>query len=214
MQAYPAPKVAKKLAVGKDTVDNLPLRPPQNPAWAPESARRRAHHLPGCRRPRSPKSSSTTARKRLEHRVWSGQRTPHRVRPRLGSQLRSERASAQASAHPTAHYTEEVAFTILDEEQRWGWDPQGVPSRYLQRDVGDDGQPRKGVDAIGDHLATWSTGRLRLDEHSAARRHFYTPTLLEEDEIDLDTADHADAEPADQRCCMPTRRPQRPAFAP
>ena len=59
------------------------------------------------------------------------------------SQLRCERASAQALAQATAHYTER-GFTILDEQQRWGWHPQRVPMRYLQRD-GDDGEP-EGVD--------------------------------------------------------------------
>jgi hypothetical protein len=36
------------------------------------------------------------------------------------SQLRTERASAQALAEAAAHYTE-GGFTILDNEERWGW---------------------------------------------------------------------------------------------
>ena len=70
------------------------------------------------------------------------------------SQLRSERASAQALAQATAHYTER-GFTILDEEQRWDWDPERVPMRYLQRD-GDDGEP-EGVD---ESVITDPLGRL------------------------------------------------------
>ena len=122
------------------------------------------------------------------------------------SQLRSERASAQALAQATAHYTER-GFTILDEEQRWGWDPARVPMRYLQRD-GDDGEP-EGVDesVITDpqHWAVW------LDEYTE-----YVDSdgnVVEEDEIDWDTADDADAEPDEGLRHADSVR-ERPAFAP
>ena len=122
------------------------------------------------------------------------------------SQLRSERASAQALAQATAHYTER-GFTILDEEQRWGWDPERVPMRYLQRD-GDDGEP-EGVDesVITDpqHWAVW------LDEYTQ-----YVDSdgnVVEEDEIDWDTADDADAEPDEGLRHADSVR-ERPAFAP
>ena len=122
------------------------------------------------------------------------------------SQLRCERASAQALAPAIAHYTER-GFTTLDEQQRWGWDPQRVPMRYLQRD-GDAGEP-EGVDesVIADpqHWAVW------LDEYTQ-----YVDSdgnVVEEDEIDWDTADDAGAEP-DQGLRHADSVRERPAFAP
>jgi ParB family transcriptional regulator, chromosome partitioning protein len=122
------------------------------------------------------------------------------------SQLRCERAGAQALAQATAHYTER-GFTILDEQQRWGWDPDRVPMRYLQRD-GDDGEPA-GVDesVIIDpqHWAVW------LDEYTE-----YVDSdgnLVEEEQIDWDTADDADAEPPEGLRHADCVR-ERPAFAP
>ena len=55
------------------------------------------------------------------------------------AQLRAERASAQAHAEAVADYTER-GFTILDDEDRWGWKLDRVPLRHLQRD-GDGGEP-------------------------------------------------------------------------
>jgi ParB family chromosome partitioning protein len=55
------------------------------------------------------------------------------------SQLRSERASAEALAEATDHYTER-GFTILEDDDRWGWKLHRVPLRHRQR-TGDDGEP-------------------------------------------------------------------------
>jgi hypothetical protein len=55
------------------------------------------------------------------------------------SQLRSDRASAEALAEATDHYTER-GFTILEDDDRWGWKLHRVPQRHLQR-TGDDGEP-------------------------------------------------------------------------
>jgi ParB family transcriptional regulator, chromosome partitioning protein len=106
----------------------------------------------------------------------------------------------------TVHYTER-GFTILDEEQRWGWDPERVPMRFLQRH-GDDGEP-EGVDesVITDpqHWAVW------LDKYTE-----YVDcdgNVVEEDEIDWDTADDADAEPDEGLRHADCVR-ERPAFAP
>jgi ParB family chromosome partitioning protein len=122
------------------------------------------------------------------------------------SQLRCERASAHALAQATAHYTER-GFTLLDEEHRWGWDPQRVPMRYLQRD-GEDGE-LEGVDesVITDpqHWAVW------LDEYTE-----YVDsdgTVVEEDEIDWDSVDDADAEPHERLRHADAVR-ERPAFIP
>ena len=191
-------KVAKKLAVGKDTV---------TAAQAAAKSSVALEALEGGQISLAEAGALTE----FEHdgpeavdRLVRAAGTPQF--DHVVSQLRSERASAQALAEATAHYTER-GFTILDEEQRWGWDPERVPMRYLQRD-GDDGEP-EGVDesVITDaqHWAVW------LDEYTE-----YVDSdgnVVEEDEIDWDTADDADAEPDEGLRHADSVR-ERPAFAP
>ena len=76
------------------------------------------------------------------------------------AQMRSERASAQALAAATAQYTER-GFTILDDDDRWGWKLDRVPLRHLQR-AGQDGEPQGVDDSVITDPQHWA---VRLDEY-------------------------------------------------
>ena len=192
------PKVAKKLSVGKDTVT------------VAQTAAKSSVALEAFEGGQISLAEAAV----LAEFEEDGQETVDRLVRAAGtpqfdhvvSQLRCERASAQALAQATAHYTER-GLTILDEEQRWGWDPERVPMRYLQRD-GDAGEP-EGVDESvitnAQHWAVW------LDEYTQ-----YVDSdgnVIEEDEIDWDTADDAHAEPDEGLRHADCVR-ERPAFAP
>jgi ParB family transcriptional regulator, chromosome partitioning protein len=106
------------------------------------------------------------------------------------AQMRSERASAKALAEATADYTER-GFTILDDDDRWGWKLNRVPLRHLQRD-GHDGEPEGVDEAVITDPQHWA---VRLDEYTE-----YVDAdgnVIDEGEIDWDTEDEPDAEPAE-----------------
>ena len=125
-------KVAKKLSVAKDTVK------------AAETAAKSSVALEAL----ESRQISLTEAAVLTEFEQDGSEAVDRLVAAAGTpqfdhvvaQLRSERASAQALAEATAHYTER-GFTILDDDDRWGWKLDRVPLRHLQRD-GDDGEPR------------------------------------------------------------------------
>jgi ParB family chromosome partitioning protein len=73
------------------------------------------------------------------------------------AQLRSERASAHALAEATAHYTER-GFTIVDDDDRWGWKLDRVPLRHLQR-VGDDDEAESVDDTVISDPQHWAVRR-------------------------------------------------------
>jgi ParB family transcriptional regulator, chromosome partitioning protein len=191
-------KVAKKLAVGKDTVT------------AAQSAAKSSVALEALDGGQISLAEAAPLTE-FEHdgpeavdRLVRAAGTPQF--DHVVSQLRSERASAQALAEASAHYTER-GFTILDEQQRRGWDPARVPLRYLQRD-GDDGEPESVDESVitnPQHWAVW------LDEYTQ-----YLDSdgnVVEEDQIDWDTTDDADAEP-DKGLRHADSARERPAFAP
>jgi ParB family chromosome partitioning protein len=106
------------------------------------------------------------------------------------AQLRSERASAQARTDAEASYVAR-GFTILGDEDRWGWRLDRVALRHLQR-TGEDGTP-EGVDesAITD-AQFWG---VRLDEYDG-----YVDAEgneVTEEEIDWDTEGDPQAIPAE-----------------
>jgi ParB family chromosome partitioning protein len=124
----------------------------------------------------------------------------------LVAQLRSERASAHALAEATAHYTER-GFTIVDDDDRWGWKLDRVPLRHLQRAGDDDGA--EGVDdtVIGDPQH-WA---VRLEEYVQ-----YVDSdgnVVNEGEIDWDTEGVPDAEP-EEGLCHADSVTERPVFEP
>ena len=106
------------------------------------------------------------------------------------SQLRTERASAQALAKATAEYTER-GFTIIDDDDRWGWKLDRVPLRHLQR-VGDDGQAQS-VDETA--IADPQYWAVRFDEYTELVD-TKTGEVVDEGSIDWDTEDDPDAQPA------------------
>ena len=120
-------KVAKKLSVGKDTVKAAQTAATSSVALEALEGGQISLSEAAC----SP-SSNTTAQRR-----WTGSSPPrgHREFDHVVAQLRAERASAQAHAEAVAEYTER-GFTILDDEDRWGWKLDRVPLRHLQRDGG------------------------------------------------------------------------------
>jgi ParB family transcriptional regulator, chromosome partitioning protein len=106
----------------------------------------------------------------------------------LVAQLRSERASANALAEATAHYTER-GFTIVDDDDRWGWKLDRVPLRHLQRVNDDDGAESVDDTVISDPQH-WA---VRLEEYVQ-----YVDSegnVVNEGEIDWDTEGVPDAEP-------------------
>ena len=104
------------------------------------------------------------------------------------AQLRAERASAQAHAEAVAEYTER-GFTILDDEDRWGWKLDRVPLRHLQRDGGG-GEP----EAVGESVITdpqhWAVLLEEFTEYVDSQG-----DVVDEGDIDWDTEGNPDAEP-------------------
>jgi ParB family chromosome partitioning protein len=103
------------------------------------------------------------------------------------AQLRSERASANALAQARAHYTER-GFTILADDDRWGWKLDRVPLRSLQRTG--DGQPEEVDDTVITDPQHWA---VRLEEYVQ-----YVDSegnVIDEGQIDWDTEGVPDAEP-------------------
>jgi ParB family chromosome partitioning protein len=106
----------------------------------------------------------------------------------LVAQLRSERASTHALAEATAHYTER-GFTIVDDEDRWGWKLNRVPMRHLQR-AGDDDEAEELDETVISDPQHWA---VRLEEYVQ-----YVDSdgnVVKEGEIDWDTEGVPDAEP-------------------
>jgi ParB family transcriptional regulator, chromosome partitioning protein len=106
------------------------------------------------------------------------------------AQLRSERASAQARAEAVAHYTER-GFTMIDDDDRWGWKPDRVPLRHLQRD-GDDGEPVEVDDTVITDPQHWA---VRLEEF--VQYVDADGNVVDEQDIDWDTEGDPDAEPTE-----------------
>ena len=106
------------------------------------------------------------------------------------AQLRSERASAQARAETVAHYTE-CGFTMIDDDDRWGWKPDRVPLRHLQR-YGDDGEPVEVDDTVITDPQHWA---VRLEEF--VQYVDADGNVVDEQDIDWDTEGDPDAEPTE-----------------
>jgi len=106
------------------------------------------------------------------------------------AQLRSERASAQARAEAVAHYTER-GFTMIDDDDRWGWKPDRVPLRHLQR-YGDDGEPVEVDDTVITDPQHWA---VRLEEF--VQYVDADGNVVDEQDIDWDTEGDPDAEPTE-----------------
>jgi ParB family transcriptional regulator, chromosome partitioning protein len=173
-------KVAKKLSVGKDTVKAAQTAAKSSAAL--EALEGGQISLTEAAVLTELEQDGTEAVERLVTAAGTPQ-FDHVV-----AQLRSERASAHALAEATAHYTER-GFTILADDDRWGWKLDRVAFRHLQR-TGDDGEPEEVDDTVITDPQHWA---VRLEEYVQ-----YVDSegnVIDEGQIDWDTEGVPDAEP-------------------